>query len=492
MRQEVTALNSSIISRLNRKYGYSLKTDYYNVIEIWHNWWQGFYEPFHRVKFDDGKQIRSRDMYTMKMAKKICEDWASLLINDKTIIKVTDEYSYEWLQGDNQHGGVLGANNFWEQANDLMERMMYSGTAAVVIRMNAAVNSKGGIVTDSENRIRLIYLSAEKIIPLSVDNGVITEAAFCSNVSIRGKSKLYLEIHKLENSEYIIENHIFGTDLTGRQIIREEKLPDNIPPVVHTGSDMPWFCICKPAVVNSIDGSNGLGCAVFANAVDNLKGVDIAYNNLNSDFKLGQKKVFINNSLLETDSNGRRTVPDDVDQQLFVTLGVNFNDDGAKLIAEHNPDLRVEDNTNGIQAQLDYLSFKVGFGTKHYQFNSGSIVTATQYTGDKQDLIQNAHKHFIKVEAFLQRLTRTLLHIGHEYIDQRVNPDCGIEIMFDQSPLIDENAERIRDREDVSAGLMMPWEYRMKWYGEDENTAKNALDNIESDDEILDFGDGEG
>jgi A118 family predicted phage portal protein len=175
-----------------------------------------------------------------------------------------------------------------------------------------------------------------------------------------------------------------------------------------------------------------------------------------------------------------------------VTLGVNFNDDGAKLIAEHNPDLRVEDNTNGIQAQLDYLSFKVGFGTKHYQFNSGSIVTATQYTGDKQDLIQNAHKHFIKVEAFLQRLTRTLLTIGHEYIDPRVKPDCGIEIMFDQSPLIDENAERMRDREDVSAGLMLPWEYRMKWYGEDENTAKNALDGIESDDEILDFGDGEG
>lgn len=490
MRREVAALNNSIISRLNRKYGYSLKPDYYNIIEIWRNWWQGFYEPFHRVKFDDGKQIRSRDMYTMKMAKKICEDWASLLINDKTVIKVADEYSSEWLQGENQHGGVLGANNFWEQANDLMERMMYSGTAAVIIRMSAAVNDAGKIITSAENRIRLIYIAADKMIPLSVDNGIITEAAFCSNVSIRGKSKLYLEIHRLENGEYVIENHLFGVD-TGGNIVREEELPENIPPVVHTGSDTPWFSICKPAVVNSIPGSNGLGCAVFANAIDNLKGVDIAYNNLNSDFRLGQKKVFINNSLLETDSSGRRVVPDDVDQQLFVTLGVNFNDDGAKLVAEHNPDLRVEDNTNGIQAQLDYLSFKVGFGTKHYQFNSGSIVTATQYTGDKQDLIQNAHKHFIKVEAFLQRLTRTLLYIGHEYIDPRIKPDCGIEIMFDQSPLIDENAERARDREDVSTGLMLPWEYRVKWYGEDENKAKSVLDGVETDDDILDFGDGE-
>lgn len=485
-------MNKYIINWLNSNYGYSLKSNYYDVIEEWKHWWSGWHEPFHRVKFNDGGQVRSRDMYTMKMAKKICEDWASLLINDKTVIKVADEYSSEWLQGENQHGGVLGANNFWEQANDLMERMMYSGTAAVVIRLNAAVNEDGKIITSGENRIRLIYIAADKIIPLSVDNGVITEAAFCSNVSIRGKSKLYLEIHRLEDGEYIIENHLFGVDGSSGQIIREEALPGNVPPAVHTGSAAPWFCICKPAVVNSIDSANGLGCSIFSNAIDNLKGVDIAYNNFNSDFRLGQKKVFINTSLLADDGNGRRIVPDDVDQQLFVTLGVNFNDDGAKLVAEHNPDLRVEDNTNGIQAQLDYLSFKVGFGTKHYQFNSGSIVTATQYTGDKQDLIQNAHKHFIKVEAFLQELTRTLLNIGHEYIDPRVKPDCGIEIMFDQSPLIDENAERARDREDVSAGLMLPWEYRVKWYGEDENTARSILEGVESDDDLLGFGDGEG
>lgn len=42
--------------------------------------------------------------------------------------------------------------------------------------------------------------------------------------------------------------------------------------------------------------NNGMGCAVFANAIDNLKGVDIAYNNLNSDLWLGQKKVFMSRS----------------------------------------------------------------------------------------------------------------------------------------------------------------------------------------------------
>lgn len=485
-------LNKWIIDWLNTKFGYSLKADYYDVIEEWEHWWQGFHEPFHRVRFDNGKKVRTRDMYTMKMAKKICEDWASLLINDKTAVKVDDEYTSKWLQGENQQGGVFGVNNFREQANDLMERMMYSGTAAIIARLNAAVTSNGKLAADKNNSIRLIYVSADKIIPLSPDNGVITEAAFCSNITMRGKSKLYLEIHKLEYGEYMIENHIFGVDSTSKTIISEEVLPENVPTVIHTGSSIPWFCICKPAIVNSVPNSGGLGCAVFAQAIDNLKGVDIAYNNFNSDFWLGQKKVFINKSLIEMNADGDNVVPDDVNQQLFFMLGMNVSDDGTQLVAEHNPDLRVEDNTGGIQAQLDYLSFKVGFGTKHYQFNSGSIVTATQYTGDKQDLIQNAHKHFIKVEAFLQKLTRLLLYIGHNFIDSRIREDTKIEIMFDQSPLIDENAERARDREDIAAGLMMPWEYRVKWYGNTEDEAKAIIDGIESDDELPDFEDGNG
>ena len=189
-------------------------------------------------------------------------------------------------------------------------------------------------------------------------------------------------------------------------------------------------------------------------------------------------------------AGGKKVTPDEVNQQLFYFIGETIDDgSGKQLVQEHNPDLRVTDNTAGIQAQLDYLSFKVGFGTKHYQFNSGSIVTATQYTGDKQDLIQNAHKHFIKVESFLYRLVKTILWIGHKYIDKSVKEDCKINIVFDQSPLVDEVAERQRDKDDVAAGLMQKWEYRVKWYGETEKEAKKILEDGEpDDDDLMGFG----
>lgn len=470
-------INAEIINYLNRTFGYKLTGDYYRRISEWGDWWRGFNEPFHRIRFEDGKKNRYRDMYTMKMAKKVCEDWASILINDKTFIKVDDEYTSRFLMGDTQNGGVFGSNNFWEQINGLMERMMWSGTAAVVMRLkNTAVSKDGVFMPSPDTRIELSYIDGEKIIPLSCKNGVITEAAFCSEACVKGENKLYLEIHRLEGGEYVIENRVFSAD---SGIIREDTLPDSIPSVIRTKSAIPWFAICKPAIVNSIKDCNGMGCAVFANAIDNLKGVDIAYNNLNSDIWLGQKKVFLSKSLI-ADCMGKQIAPDEVNQQLFYYIPSASEDSGEKqLVMEHNPELRVKDNVDCIQAQLDYLSFKVGFGTKHYQFNAGSIVTATQYVGDKQDLVQNAHKHFIRVEGFLHDLVKSLLWVGKEYIDGRIDSEAAISVTFDQSPLIDEAAERERDRADVRDKIMSKWEYRAKWYGESEEEAKKALESSE-------------
>ena len=239
--------------------------------------------------------------------------------------------------------------------------------------------------------------------------------------------------------------------------------------------------------------NNGMGCAVFCNAIDNLKGVDLAYNNFNSDIWLGQKKVFLSKNLMsDMTADGKTVAPDEVNQQPFCYVAETFDDGtGKPLVQEHNPDLRISSNTEAVQAQLDYLSFKVGFGTKHYQFNSGSIVTATQYTGDKQDLIQNAHKHFIHVESFLHSLVKTLLMIGHNYIDERIKGDAQITVVFDQSPLIDENAERVRDLQDVRDGIMPKWEYRAKWYGETKEEAKAVIAEIEdsrSEDDMMGFG----
>ena len=46
---------------------------------------------------------------------------------------------------------------------------------------------------------------------------------------------------------------------------------------------------------------------------------------------------------------------------------------------------------------------------------------------------------------------------------------------FKDSILTDEAEERKQDMADVSMGVMQIWEYRMKWFGEDEETAKKNV-----------------
>lgn len=493
---------STVIEYLNKKYGYDLSDSFYAYVIEWRDWWKGYFKPFHyyQERGYDGTLIK-RKLYTLKMAKKVCEDWASILLNEKTEIVISDKNSSVFVLGkekDEDDGGILGDNDFWVKANELIEKTFYSGTGAFVLRLDNMKLSGNKILKDADTKLRIEYLPALNIIPMTINHGKIIDVAFVSEVLQKGEKFIYIETHTLEAGNNA-ENAKFGTENTyviRNKYFKEEQgslieaaLPEGILEEFNTGSDIPLFAIIKPNIVNNIDENNGLGISVFANAIDNLEGVDLAFNNFNRDFKLGGKKVFLNEQLTQTDENGITLTPDDVAQQLFVGVGDEIIDENGKnnMIHEFNPALRVAENKDGIQGQLDYLSFKCGLGTKHYQFNAGSVVTATQYMGDKQELVQNASKHYIVVRDALKSLIKSILWIGQDVIGVNVKIDSQISVKFDDSYIIDKESERLRDQQEVRDGLMQKWEYRVKHYGEDETTAKKMVGMKQTDDELMNF-----
>jgi len=467
-----------IVALLNKEYGYDLNSEYYKKIAVWADWWKGCHKPFHTFKeVQADHSIKDRELYTLKMAKKVCEDWAAILLNEKTSIVLDDKASSGFLLGEDGMGGVLDANDFWTQANALMEKAFYSGTGAVLVRIENAETVGGEVQAGEKTAIRFEYLTAQHIIPLSVRNQKIIEAAFVSEVLQQGKQYVYLELHLLENDGYVIHNRYFR-ERNGH--LEPAPLPPGVAEEFRTKSAIPLFAIVRPNLVNHFKDNLGLGMSIYADALDSLKGVDLAFNNFCRDLKLGGKKVFLNKSLTQIDEAGNTITPDDVAQQLFTTVGDDASMDENTLIHEFNPDLRTEANKEAVQAQLDYLSFKVGFGTKHYQFNAGSVVTATQYMGDKQELIQNASKHYIAVEHFLQQVVRAVLWAGQIIFQEPVDPDTPVKVNFEDSYIIDKESERLRDQQEVRDGLMNKWEYRMKWYGESEEEAKAKLSQASS------------
>ena len=466
---------SLAIGYLNKKYKTTIDTEYYSKVQTWRAWWEGYVDDVHsyREKGVDGR-TRKRNLYRLGMAKRVCEDWAAILLNEKTSIAIEHENSSIFLQGENGTGGVLGNNNFWAEGNELIEKTFALGTGAFIARAEGAkITDDGKVIADANCKVGIEYVDALSIIPLSVNKSKITECAFVSTFTKRGKEHCYLETHTIcENGNYIIENEYFMIDGAD---FKKIELPPGIVERVDTGSSQPWFSIIYPNIASNIRCNNGLGMSIYANAVDNLCGVDIAFNNFLRDIKLGGKKVFYNKSMLQVNDKGETITPDDVAQQLFQQVGDGEDFDAKTMVQEFNPSLRVAENKEGVQAQLDYLSFKCGMGTHRYKFENSGIKTATEYTGERQELVQHANRHMIPLEAALITLCKAILYIGKEFCNADCDTEAQITINFEDGFIIDDNTRRERDRQDVREGLLNAWEYRVKWYDETEEEAKAAI-----------------
>ncbi|MBE6626226.1 MAG: phage portal protein [Ruminococcaceae bacterium] len=436
---------------------------YYKKIDEWEAWWKGYNRSFHEFTENGaGGRLIRRELYRMNMAKKIAEDWASLLLNDRTAISVSDEVGGEFV------GKVLSTTDFMSNANRLVEKAFALGTGAAILRISGAYGEDGEIIP-SEATFAFEFVDASHIIPLSVRDGKIVEAAFVSEGKIRGEEYVYLEIHCLEEDGYVISNEFYRR-VDGR-LVRSDVPLGNCPEVVHTMSRVPLFSILTPSIQNNIDPTVGLGVSVFADATDCLKGVDLAFNNFCRDIKLGGKKVFINQTLVNRDEYGNVFTPDDVAQQLFVTIGDSDLADHP-MITEHNPELRTAENAEAVQCQLNYLSFRCGLGTHHYTFGDlgGRVrLTATQYMGERQDMRQNASKHQKNVASFLRGVVEALLWCGAEVCGLPIDKNAAVNVTFDDSYWNDSESQRARDLSELEAGIITVDEYRSKWIGGDIN-----------------------
>lgn len=481
-------MNDVILKCLQNRGFKDVSTDYYNHIEKWERFWRNEVD-FHKYRDQSGTE---RKMYNLGMAKRISEDWSSVLyserdeINSNCSTKQQTEINNEYL------GKQLKLLKVQDDLSTAIERAMAIGTEAAVVRVKQAkVDSEGNLIATKRTKMDIIYIGANQIIPLRVEHGNIIDVAFVSEDVIGNKKEFYIEIHKLdydselEKDVYRISN--IYLDESGNEINKEGVVKNYT-----VYSDIPLFSIMKPAIANPIDARynmiNGLGFSVYGTATDQLKACDIAFNNFVMDFYLGGKKVFYNKKITKTknivitDSEGNKKeitkeiYPDDIVKQQWATYGdeqINLQKEPA--ITEYNPKLRIAENKEGIQFALNMLSFKCGFGTKYYEFNGASVVTATQYVGDRQDLVENANKHRKNVDSFVSGICKAILLIGRVVFKKPVTEDCICNIADKDGFMVDTETAKQEFRLDIAQGIRQPWEYRVRFFGESEEVAKARI-----------------
>lgn len=437
----------------------------------WKSWYQGDVKGFHQYKVRNGHNTVRCRRYSLGMGKKIPEDWANLLMNEKVGITLEGKKEQEFVDR------VLEGNNFLVKANEMQEMAFALGTVAFIPRVVGMEITETGPTAGSAKGIVLDYVTVENIWPLAWQNGTITECAFSSIVTVNGKSYCYLQIHHKVDGLYDIENKIYqyrNDNLDGEVSLSDVSGFERVPPVVHTKSDQRQFVIDRPNIANNYDYSVPLGISVYANAVDVLRGVDIAYDSYVNEFSLGKKRIMVKPSATEY-LDGEPIF--DADDVVFYVLPEDL-EDGA-IITPIDMTLRTAEHNTGIQDQLNLLSSKCGFGETYYRFNGGSVATATQVISENSTMFRTIKKHEIVLEQVLVELCRIILRLGNEAMNAGLDEDVEISIDFDDSIIEDKTTERNNDRQDLAAGILNPWEYRMKWYNEDEATAKKMLPKME-------------
>lgn len=328
-------------------------------------------------------------------------------------------------------------------------------------------------IAGAANGIQIDYVTVEHIFPLAWQNGVITECAFDSRTTVNGEDYCYLQIHKRnEIGFYDIENRIFK--ITDESLFEESlaSVPgfEKIPPVVHTGSNKRQFVIDRLNIANNFDYYIPLGIPVYANAIDVLKGVDIAYDSYVNEFLLGKKRIMVKPAATNY-LDGEPVF--DPDELAYYVLPEDTQD--GNIIQPIDMTLRTGEHNRGIQDQLNLLSTKTGFGESYYHFDGASVATATQVISENSTMFRTIKKHEIILEQALVELCRIILRIGNDAMNAGLNEDVEISIDFDDSIIEDKGTDFTRDMQLLNAGIMNDWEFRAKWLNEDDETAKKML-----------------
>lgn len=439
-------------------------------IALFTRWYQGKDPSFHNYTIYNGKKKVKCVKKSMQMAKKVCEDWASLLMNEKVQIAVKSD------DGTKKLDDLLMQLDFWNRSNKAVEYAFALSMSALVVGVDnlqiemSEPNENGvslGTITSYENaKPKMSIYSAKKIVPIRYENGELVEVAFVDDIN----SAKHYEIHCIDKDDKFY--HIINVDIdeNGKETIFD----------FNTLSDKKWFAIEYPNLVNNFDVDSNNKISIFANAIDTLRALDNAYDSYDVEFVNGRKRIFVSTKLFQVNKDtGEMQATFDPSDTIFYQLPENALNNGqiAELVKSISDQLRTADHSTKIQDELNYLSHKCGLGVDYYRFEKGRVMTATQVISEKSDTFRNVKRHEIVLEKALVDFILALEYVCNKFttkyagFDEKELPT----IVFDDSIIEDKTTEKKNDTDDLNNKVLTLVDYRKKWYGETDEEAKKYI-----------------
>lgn len=274
------------------------------------------------------------------------------------------------------------------------------------LRRWAELGCAYGAVILKPNGEDVDVLTPDRFVVTDAENGEITGAVFISWAYRQDTERYYtrLEYHRFaDDGTYRVTNRCFvgvSSQDRGRAVaieatpwagLEEETVLENV--------ERPLFGVFRTPAVG-LDPDSPLGMPVFADALEELRDLDVAYSRNAAEIYDSNRLTLVDDRL--TEQAGAKIGSGTSRVRLPRFVRKVFGASPEEYYQEINPALNTEARMAGINALLSQIGFKCGFSNGYFVFNERSgTMTATQVEADDRRTIQLIKDMRDRLEAAL-------------------------------------------------------------------------------------------
>lgn len=319
------------------------------------------------------------------------------------------------------------------------------------------------------------FVTADKFIPISFsDDGKLLDVGFLT-VKRVGQNDYYtkFERHYFIDGNLTIENKCFHSQSENDiglscDLDNVEEWRNIEPgPITYPGMNRMDFGYYRNPVKNRIDGSK-CGVSIFESAKELIRKADVQGARYDWEYESGERAIHVDSRALSQDKRKGRLGMSKLNKRLY--RGLDLDDGNKDLFKDYSPEMRDEAYKRGLEEYKRQIEFNVGLAY-------GDLSDVQQVEKTAEEIKASKLRKYNRVDAIQTNLKECLEDFvaALAFYNSMLNSGYEFSCTFNDSILTDEKTERQQDREDVAMGSMSMLEYRMKWYNEDEATAKKNL-----------------
>lgn len=352
-------------------------------------------------------------------------------------------------------------------SNDKLQKIFETATEDLNSELQSGL-ATGAMVIKPLGGDKVQYISANAFVPIEFDaRHRLVKVIFPEFKKIGDNYYTRLEYHSLDTKKGLTITNTAYVSASEGQLGREIPLAAvdewaSLPnAVTYPAMLRPAFGYFRTPIKNTIDGSS-CGVSVYANDINLIRKIDTQFGRLDWEFESGERAIHVDAAAFKKEGTEK------LNKRLYKAVDVDLGDN--ELFKDFSPAIRQSDITDGLNTYLRRLEFSVGLAYGDLSDPDTVAKTATEILSAKNrkyntvSAIQKQLKYCLDDLVYALAFYNSLTTSGYTFV-------CD----FKDSILTDEQTERTQDIQDLSLGIMRPDEYRMKWYGEDEKTAKKNL-----------------